>query len=65
MKRECIEIWTDSFHEGDWCCSLLSQIASSSGFSVEKNYVRGLQPHYIFTSDQTEIELLVFGSYRS
>lgn len=65
MKRECIEIWADSFHEGDWCCSLLSQIASSSGFSVEKDYVRGLQPHYIFTSDQTEIELLVFGSYRS
>lgn len=65
MKRECIEIWADSFHEGDWCCSLLSQIASSSGFSVKRNYVRGLQPHYIFTSDQTEIELLVFGSYQS
>lgn len=65
MIRECIEIWADSFHEGDWCCSFLAQIASSSGFSVKKDYVRGLQPHYVFSSAQTEIELLVFGSYKS
>ena len=65
MKRECIEIWSDSFHEGDWCCSSLAQIALSNGFSVKRNYVRGLQPHYVFSSSQTEIELLVFGSYKS
>ena len=65
MKRECIEIWSDSFHEGDWCCSSLAQIALSNGFSVKRNYVRGLQPHYVFSSGQTEIELLVFGSYKS
>ena len=65
MKRECIEIWSDSFHEGDWCCSSLAQIALSNGFSVKRDYVRGLQPHYVFSSGQTEIELLVFGSYKS
>ena len=47
MKRECIEIWSDSFHEGDWCCSSLAQIALSNGFSVKRDYVRGLQPHYV------------------
>ena len=65
MKRECIEIWADSFHEGDWCCSFLSQIASSKGYSVTKDYIRGLQPHYVFSSENNEIELLVFGSYKS
>lgn len=65
MKRECIEIWADSFHEGDWCCSFLSQIAASKGFRISKDYVRGLQPHYVFTSKNAEIELLVFGSYKS
>ncbi len=65
MKRECIEIWADSFHEGDWCCSFLSQIASSKGYTITKDYVRGLQPHYVFSSKDNEIELLVFGSYKS
>lgn len=65
MKRDRIEIWADSFHEGDWCCTFLSQIASTYGFKVQKDYIRGLQPHYIFTSTTAEIELLVFGSYKS
>ena len=65
MERECIEIWADSFHEGDWCCTFLSQIALSKGYTIKKDYVRGLQPHFIFSSENNEIELLVFGSYKS
>jgi len=65
MNRDSIEIWADSFHEGDWCCTFLSQIASANGLKVKKDYVRGLQPHYILTSANAEIELLVFGSYKS
>lgn len=65
MKKTKIEIWADSFHEGDWCCTFLSRIAASKGYSVRKDYVRGFQPHYIISDKNTEMELLVFGSYRS
>jgi hypothetical protein len=65
MNRTSIEIWADSFHEGEWCCSQIASIAKENCCSVVKNYVRGLQPHYTITGCSFEIELLVFGSYKS
>ena len=65
MVTDEIEIWADSFHEGEWCCSHISKVAAALGFSVEKDYVRGLQPHYIISNKELRIELLVFGHYKS
>lgn len=65
MKKSNIEIWADSFHEGDWCCSLIASIAKDNGCNISKNYIRGFQPHYIITGQDFEINILVFGSYKS
>lgn len=65
MKNSKIEIWSDSFHEGDWCCEQISSIAKSNGCAVKKDYVRGLQPHYSISCSGFKIDLLVFGSYNS
>ena len=37
MNRSSIEIWADSFHEGEWCCSLIASIAKENGCSITKN----------------------------
>lgn len=63
MKK--IEIWADSFHEGNWCCDFISTIAKAHGFTISKNYYRGFQPQYFFSNDKLNYELTVFGSYRS
>ena len=64
MKKS-IEIWADSFHEGNWCCDCISDIAKKSGYTVQKSYARGFQPQYIIKNDSNILELTVYGSYRS
>ena len=60
-----IEIWADSFHEGNWCCDCISAEAQSGGFSINKSYARGFQPQYTIKKEDDEIDLLVYGSYKS
>lgn len=64
-SAKLIEIWADSFHEGNWCCDNISSIAMSEGFSVVKTYERGFQPKYVIAKNDIIIELLVYGSYKS
>ena len=64
MKKS-IEIWADSFHEGNWCCECIRDIATQAGYSVKKSYIHGFQPHYIIQKDAVIFELTVYGSYRS
>ncbi len=60
-----IEIWADSFHEGNWCCDNISHVASELGCDVRISFDNGFQPHYTISSQGNQIDLLVFGSYRS
>lgn len=64
MKKS-IEIWADSFHEGNWCCDCIGDIAAQAGYSVKKSYFRGFQPQYVIQKGADTLELTVYGSYRS
>ena len=64
MNKE-IELWADSFHEGNWCCSNLANIANKNGFTIEKKYLRGFIPKFIFKKNNDSISFTVYGSYRS
>lgn len=63
--KKCIEIWADSFHEGNWCCDCISDIARLSGYSVNKTFIRGFQPKYTIEKNGNVLELVVYGSYKS
>ena len=62
MKRK-IEIWADSFHEGEWCCDHLEMVAKASGYLCDKTYKRGFIPQYCFEKTGQTIVLKVYGSY--
>ena len=64
LKKE-IEIWADSFHEGHWCCEEIVKIALLDGASITKNIVNGFQPHYQIVNADVQIDLIVYGSYKS
>lgn len=64
MERE-IELWADSFHEGNWCCSNLANIAINNGYTIEKRYLRGFIPTFVFKNNQADVKIVVYGSYRS
>lgn len=63
--KKCIEIWADSFHEGNWCCDCISDIAHRNGYSVKKTFIRGFQPKYTIEHSGHVLELVVYGSYKS
>ena len=65
MKNKEIEIWSDSFHEGEWSCSFLSQVALKYNCTITKTYINGFQPHYIISNKDFTIKLTVYGSYKS
>lgn len=65
MYTKRIEIWSDSFHEGEWCCENICTIASSLGLSYKVEYIKGFQPMYIISDGTYNIQLIVFGSYKS
>lgn len=64
MKRR-IEIWADSFHEGEWCCDHLEAVAGASGYRCGKIYKNGFIPQYSFEKDWQIIQLEVYGSYNA
>lgn len=67
MKLLELEIWADSFHEGDWCCQLLTDtLVNEYGASnLQVSYSMGFQPVYEVDIDGTRVSFRVFGSYRS
>lgn len=65
MQTINLEIWSDSFHEGDWCCANIAGIFRSLGWAVSSGYVNGFQPCYTICTQHYQLNLLVYGSYRS
>lgn len=65
MGNISLEIWADSFHEGQWCCDQLGEVARSQGGSHSVTYTNGFQPVHILKLENSNIELTVFGSYKS
>lgn len=63
MKRKKIQVWADSFHEGEWCCDSLKNYAIKEGDTCTKNYIRGFIPQYIILNKEFELIIEVFGDY--
>ena len=62
---KAIELWADSFHEGEWCCSNFGEIITELGGAVHKSIIKGFQPVYTFCIEDCTIEVTVYGSYKS
>lgn len=60
-----LEIWSDSFHEGEWCCQHIAEKFRAAGTAVSARYVNGFQPYYMIQTPFFQLTLLVYGSYRS
>jgi hypothetical protein len=63
MKK--IELWCDSFHEGDWACNHLSNKHKNLGLKFSVTYEKGFIPTYKFFFKKEELEIKIFGSYTS
>jgi hypothetical protein len=61
-----IQLWADSFHEGDWACAALATAATAAGGSHSGRIEHGFLPinRYEF-ADASSFELVVLGSYPS
>lgn len=56
-----LEVWSDSFHEGEW---LLEMISCFFG-NVTRTYLHNFQPHYTFFQNGVPLfAATVYGSYR-
>tara|TARA_Y100000591_G_scaffold327556_1_gene352274 strand:+ start:134 stop:1618 length:1485 start_codon:yes stop_codon:yes gene_type:complete len=60
-----IELWADSFHEGNWCVENLAEIAKKNGYVINRTYQNGFIPRFSFSNSLGTIELVVYGSYNS
>tara|TARA_Y100000589_G_scaffold331597_1_gene385828 strand:+ start:562 stop:2070 length:1509 start_codon:yes stop_codon:yes gene_type:complete len=63
LKR--IELWSDSFHEGDWACSNLENLHKTNGYTVRKTYRDGFLPVYEYVFPNETLQIKVYGSYKS
>ena len=60
-----IELWSDSFHEGDWACSNLENLHKTNGYTVRKTYQDGFLPVYEYVFPNEILRIKVYGSYTS
>ena len=57
-----IEIWADSFHEGEWFVNNLSSFCNT----LNINYIYGFIPsHTLKLTNSSDVNFTVFGSYKS
>lgn len=60
-----IELWSDSFHEGDWACSNLMALHKKNGFEATHFYENGFLPVYDYKFPNGVLRIKVYGSYGS
>ena len=60
-----IELWSDSFHEGDWACSNLMTLHIKNGFKATHFYEDGFLPVYEYEFPNETLRIKVYGSYGS
>ena len=60
-----IELWSDSFHEGDWACSNLENLHKTNGLTVRRTYQDGFLPVYEYVFPNEILRIKVYGSYTS
>lgn len=60
-----IELWSDSFHEGDWACTNLMTLHKKNGFEASHFYENGFIPVYDYKFPSGILRVKVYGSYSS
>ena len=65
MVTKELEVWADSFHEGQWCCENVADKMRDLGFNIQHSYINGFQPSFIMAKDDITIKFIVYGSYKS
>jgi len=60
-----LEIWADSFHEGEWCCNQLGTIVCQNGGTHQVVYKNGFIPVHTIQTPDFNLVLTVYGSYKS
>lgn len=60
-----IEIWADSFHEGQWACAGIARAFEALGGTAKHAFEHGFQPVHDLTWKGRGIRLRVYGSYNS
>ena len=65
MVTKELEVWADSFHEGQWCCENIAIIMQKYGFKIQHKYINGFQPYFIMEKDNITLKFIVYGSYKS
>jgi hypothetical protein len=61
-----VELWADSFHEGDWACAGIAAEAAAAGGSHQSRIDHGFLPYHRYRfPDGSDFELVVLGSYGS
>ena len=59
-----IELWSDSFHEGEWACSKLEDLHKINGYTARKTYQYGFLPkyEYVFPNETLQIKVCSYTS---
>lgn len=65
MVTKELEVWADSFHEGQWCCENIAIIMQKYGFKIQHKYINGFQPYFIMEKNNIILKFIVYGSYKS
>lgn len=65
MIEKDLELWADSFHEGDWACNLIGKALISQGGTHNVFYEGGFLPIHTYSKENWVLRLTVYGSYKS
>ena len=60
-----LEIWSDSFHEGNWFVDNLVTVHRNKNLSFEKKFLNGFMPYLELKFENSNIELLNYGAFKS
>jgi len=63
MKR--LELWADSFHEGQWACDQLGTLVKEQGGRHTTAYEFGFIPVHTFHTSEWSCEVTVYGDYNA
>jgi len=60
-----LEIWSDSFHEGNWFIDNLIKIHEHKNLSFKKKFLNKFIPYLYLKFENSNIELLNYGAFKS
>ena len=66
MQKKELEVWADSFHEGEWFCEQVCKFFDKEQYDIKLEYISNFIPKYTITkSSSWSLSLTVYGNYKS